>query len=615
MSHINSAFATQLGIEHPVLLAGMAVVSSAPLAAAVSNAGGLGVIGAGFPNPSPRRLRQMINELQNLLHDPTKFGVDLLVPQVGGSARPTNYDYTKGTLPAMIDIICESKCRLFVCAVGVPPQWMVDRLHSSGVLVMSMVGSPKHVPKSLAVGVDAICAQGYEAGGHTGEIATMVLVPKCVKLVQNHYSPLTGNPVSVVAAGGIYNGATFAAALALGADAVWVGTRFLAADEAKTTKLHRTLLLKSTTDDTLRSAVITGRPARLYRTKYLNEWATTRSEEMKELLAKGVIPLRHDMDEALRQETEWSVSENGGYSFSQSAGDIDEILPAAVIMKRMVKECVEVLAAGASRLVNTNTEQQQQHSSNSSNSTLSTLQQPPTKHHYRLWTSPGSRSSRVLWTMNELGISDNVQVITMPFPPRITHKKYLETNILGTIPYFESLIPNESHIRMTESVGICMYLAKKYSSSLIVASTEKDYSSFLNWMFHADATLTFPQTVVLRYTKQEVGVADAAATGYAKWYIARLRLLNRTLEDDREFLCSNRLTVADICIAYALFLGTGLKEPKSGRYLADFYKPKTKRWMDRMLSRQGWLKANEMERLSLEKFKNEKTERRLAGKL
>ena len=120
---IESKFAKRLNIRHPILLAGMAVVSSAPLAAAVSNAGGLGVIGAGYPNPSPKNLRQMIAELHELLDDPTNFGVDLLLPQVGGKARKTNYDYTKGKLPEMVDILCESKCKLFVCAVGVPPKW------------------------------------------------------------------------------------------------------------------------------------------------------------------------------------------------------------------------------------------------------------------------------------------------------------------------------------------------------------------------------------------------------------------------------------------------------------------------------------------------------------
>lgn len=160
MARLQSAFSKLVGVEHPVLLAGMAVVSSPRLAAAVSNAGGLGVLGAGFPNPSPRLLSKMVDELGasfaplalarshlavlravSLLDEDKKtcFGVDLLIPQVGGSARATNYDYTRGALPEMVDIICKSGCRLFVCAVGIPPPWMVEKLHSSNVLVMNMV--------------------------------------------------------------------------------------------------------------------------------------------------------------------------------------------------------------------------------------------------------------------------------------------------------------------------------------------------------------------------------------------------------------------------------------------------------------------------------------------
>lgn len=191
---LHSAFAARVGVRHPVVLAGMAVVSGPTLAAAVTNAGGLGVVGAGFPNPSPARLRRMLAELKSLLDDDKKdlFGVDLLIPQVGGGARKTNYDYTKGALPEMIDVICESGCRLMVCAVGIPPPWMVTRLHAAGVLVMNMVGSPRHVDKALAAGVDAVCAQGYEGGGHTGEVATMVLIPEVVDRCRNHTSPLTG---------------------------------------------------------------------------------------------------------------------------------------------------------------------------------------------------------------------------------------------------------------------------------------------------------------------------------------------------------------------------------------------------------------------------------------
>jgi NAD(P)H-dependent flavin oxidoreductase YrpB (nitropropane dioxygenase family) len=111
-----------------------------------------------------------------------------------------------------------------------------------------------------------VCAQGYEGGGHTGEVGTMVLIPKVVDLCRGHKSPLTGEPIYVVAAGGIYDGRTMAAALSLGADAVWVGTRFLASHEATATELHKRKLLEAQSDDTVRSEIYTGRPARVYRT-------------------------------------------------------------------------------------------------------------------------------------------------------------------------------------------------------------------------------------------------------------------------------------------------------------------------------------------------------------
>merc|ERR1712086_519740 len=123
---------------------------------------------------TPKQMGGEIEELKEMLDDKTCFGVDLLLPQVGGSARKTNVDYTKGALPELIDVIVNSGARLFVCAVGVPPNWAVDKLHAAGVLCGNMVGHPKHVSKALAAGADIIIAQGYEAGGHTGDVATMV---------------------------------------------------------------------------------------------------------------------------------------------------------------------------------------------------------------------------------------------------------------------------------------------------------------------------------------------------------------------------------------------------------------------------------------------------------
>merc|ERR1712127_317310 len=183
---------TQLfGIKHPVLLAGMAGAAGPELAAAVTNAGGLGSIGGvGF---TPQALRKTIKMLKDDLEDKNApFGVDLLLPQVGGGARKTNKDYTGGNLPELIDIIIEEKAALFICAVGVPPKWAVDKLHNAGIPVMNMIGAPKHVAKALAVGVDIICAQGGEGGGHTGDVATSILIPKVVDMCKDKVSPLTG---------------------------------------------------------------------------------------------------------------------------------------------------------------------------------------------------------------------------------------------------------------------------------------------------------------------------------------------------------------------------------------------------------------------------------------
>lgn len=169
----------------------------------------------------------------------------------------SSYDYTKGKLNELVDIIIESGAKLFVSAVGVPPRHVVERLHSHGILYMNMIGHPKHVKKSLEAGADFICAQGGEGGGHTGAVPTTLLIPTVAKLCQGHKSPLTGQPVQVVAAGGLYNGATVAAALMLGASAVWVGTRFILSDEAGAPMAHQEAVRTAGFDDTIRTIIYT----------------------------------------------------------------------------------------------------------------------------------------------------------------------------------------------------------------------------------------------------------------------------------------------------------------------------------------------------------------------
>jgi NAD(P)H-dependent flavin oxidoreductase YrpB (nitropropane dioxygenase family) len=288
-------------IKHPILLAGMNVAAGPKLAAAVTNAGGLGVLGG--INYTPDMLRDQIEELKSHLTDKkAPFGVDLLLPQVGGNARKTNYDYTKGKLNELIDIIIESGATLFVSAVGVPPKHVVEKLHKNGVLYMNMIGHPKHVQKCLDLGVDIICAQGGEGGGHTGDIPTTVLIPAVVNLCKGHKSPMTGAPVQVIAAGGIHNGQLLAAALMMGASAVWVGTRFILTDEAGAPEAHKEGVRTAGFDDNIRTLIFTGRPLRVKTNPYIENWENERSQEIRELCAQGKIPYEADLDKVMAGE-------------------------------------------------------------------------------------------------------------------------------------------------------------------------------------------------------------------------------------------------------------------------------------------------------------------------
>lgn len=312
-------------INHPVMLAGMNVAAGPLLAAAVTNAGGLGVIGG--VNYTPDMLRDQIAELKEHLADKkAPFGVDLLLPQVGGNARKTNYDYTKGKLDELIDVVIESGAKLFVSAVGVPPKHVVERLHKHGILYMNMIGHPKHVKKCLELGVDIICAQGGEGGGHTGDVSTTILIPEVVRLCKGHKSPLTGLPVQTVAAGGIYNGQTVAAALMMGASAVWVGTRFILTDEAGAPESHKEAVRTAGFDDTIRTIIFTGRPLRVRKNPYIEHWETERQDEIRELTSKGKLPYEADLDKVLSGELSSLPSGKGDEKKdASSSSDEDEV--------------------------------------------------------------------------------------------------------------------------------------------------------------------------------------------------------------------------------------------------------------------------------------------------
>jgi NAD(P)H-dependent flavin oxidoreductase YrpB (nitropropane dioxygenase family) len=242
-------------------------------------------------------LKEMIDELKQKLNRPDlPFGVDLLIPQVGGSARKTNVDYTRGTLDDLVTVIIEGGAKLFVSAVGVAPKRIVDRLHAAGILYMNMVGHPKHVHKACAVGADIICAQGGEAGGHTGDIAFSVLIPACADICKKYTSPMTGQPVALVAAGGVNDGRSLAAALMLGAGAVWIGTRFVTAKESSASDFAKKSIIESGFDSSIKSLVWTGRPLRALSNPYIADWEQNRQAEIKSLAERGIVPLQYELD-------------------------------------------------------------------------------------------------------------------------------------------------------------------------------------------------------------------------------------------------------------------------------------------------------------------------------
>lgn len=235
-----------------------------------------------------------------------------------------SYDYTKGKLNELVDIIIESGTKLFVSAVGVPPKAVVDKLHKHGIVYMNMVGHPKHVQKCIDVGCDIICAQGGEGGGHTGDVPTTVLIPACVQICKGKKSPLTGKQMPVIAAGGIHNGNMLAASLMMGADAVWVGTRFILVEEAGAPKAHKDSVQTASFDDTIRTLIFTGRPLRVRKNPYIENWETERQAEIRELTAKGILPYEADLEKAMDKTT--GSDSSGSGEAENSEEDIDDMM-------------------------------------------------------------------------------------------------------------------------------------------------------------------------------------------------------------------------------------------------------------------------------------------------
>jgi len=194
-----------------------------------------------------------------------------------------------------------------------------------------------------------------------------------------------------------------------------------------------------------------------------------------------------------------------------------------------------------------------------------------------LWHCPDTRSFRPLWALEELALPYELHLL--PFPPREREREYLKVNPLGTIPAFR-----DGATFMTESVAIVQYLATRHAPNhLLVATEDPAYGAWLNWLHFGEATLTFPQTLVLRYRRFEPGRAEAVADDYARWFHSRLRQVDRALQSG-EWLCAGRFTAADISVGYALLLANALG-------LSDGFKPAVADYWARLSARPAFQAA------------------------
>ncbi|MCB1390765.1 MAG: glutathione S-transferase family protein [Rhodobacteraceae bacterium] len=197
-----------------------------------------------------------------------------------------------------------------------------------------------------------------------------------------------------------------------------------------------------------------------------------------------------------------------------------------------------------------------------------------------LWHCKDARSLRALWTLEELGLDYRLHL--MKFPPRVTEPDYTGVNPLGTVPFM-----TDGETRMTESSGITHYLARRYGEgTLAVAPEDPAYGDWLNWLYHSDATLTFPQTLVLRYSVFEPKErrVKQVADDYTQWFFSRLKLVNARVET-HEFLAADRFTAADIAVGYALYLADTIG-------LGAHLKPQTRAYLDRLTARPAFQRAN-----------------------
>ena len=295
-------------IEYPVIQGGMAWVSTAELAAAVSEAGGLGIIGSG--QASPVWLREQVRRCKELTDKPFGVNVMLMSPDVEG----------------MMEVIVDERVPVVTTGAGSPGKY-VPILQSVGTRVIPVVASVALAKRLVRSGVDAVIAEGYESGGHVGELTTMALVPQVVDVVD----------VPVIAAGGIADGRGLAAVLALGAAGVQMGTRFICAAECTVHPLIKESVLKARDRDTVVTGRSTGHPVRVIKNKLSKQFDEMEEQRVPvEVLEKlGAGRLRAAMVDG--------DVENGSVMAGQISGLVGKIQPAREIIQEVIAEARQVI--------------------------------------------------------------------------------------------------------------------------------------------------------------------------------------------------------------------------------------------------------------------------------
>ena len=312
-----------LGIRYPICQAGMAFVARSRLAAAVSEAGGLGVLAAAHATPA--ELREEIRRVRDATDKP--FGVDVLFATIRATGAEVEHhtDDVKG----WVDVVMEERVPVLIAGLGNPGPITADA-HRLGMKVMALCGNVKQARDHVANGVDIVIAQGHEAGGHTGRVGGLVLIPAVVEAVA---------PRPVVAAGGIADGRGLVAALALGADGVWLGTRFIATVEGHGHDNYKRKIVELDDEGTVISRSSSGKPCRLIRNNFTREW----EQRAAEIQPFPIQFERVGKPAAIRAREEGDI-ENGSAACGQSSALIREVRPVRDVIDAMVSEAERVLS-------------------------------------------------------------------------------------------------------------------------------------------------------------------------------------------------------------------------------------------------------------------------------